>query len=77
MPIVTVTSRYLVTIPKQVRAKLGIKPGQCFSVTERDGRIVMTPIPEDPIRFLCGAAKGEPSMTQALLEDRARDLEHE
>jgi len=77
MAIVTLTSRFLITIPKSIRTKLGIKPGQRVSVTEKDGGILIIPVPDDPIRFLCGAAKGEPSMTQALLEERARDLEHE
>ena len=33
--------------------------------------------PEDPIEYLCGILKDRPSLTQALLEERRRDLQHE
>ena len=77
MPIVRVSSRYMITIPRSTRTKLGIEPGQRFVVEERDGGIVFMPVPEDPIEFLCGVYKDGPSLTQALLEERARDLKHE
>lgn len=37
----------------------------------------LPPLPDDPVRYLHGILKDKPSMTQALLEERARDLEHE
>ena len=77
MPIVKASSKYQIAIPKQVRNKLHIKPGQKFVVSDKGGSVILTPVPEDPIEALYGYYKGAPSMTKELLEERARDLEHE
>ncbi len=75
--IVTPSSKCQIVIPKAIRDSLGIKPGHQLSMTERDGSIVITPVPDDPIRYLRGVLKHRPSLTQKLLEERRRDLEHE
>ena len=77
MPIVRASSKYQIAIPKAIRSKLGIKVGQRFAVKDVDGAIELIPIPDDPIEYLCGIFKGEPSMAAELLEERKRDLEHE
>lgn len=71
------SSKFQIAIPKRIREKLHIKPGQRLAVTERGGSIVLTPVPDDPIEFLSGIFKDGPSMTEELLAERARDLEHE
>ena len=73
MSIVRVSSKYQITIPKAIRDKLHIKPGQRLAVSEDDGAIVVTPIPPDPVEFLCGIFEGEPSMTKELLDERLRE----
>jgi len=77
MPVVRASSKYQIAIPKAIRNKLCIKPGQKLTISEADGVILLTPIPADPIEFLCGIFKGKPSMTEELLKERKRDLEHE
>jgi len=77
MPIVRASSKYQIAIPRRIREKLHIRPGQEFALSDKDGSVILTPLPEDPIEALCGYYKGEPSMTKDLLEERARDLEHE
>ena len=77
MPIVGLSSRCRITIPREIRKELGLKPGQRFVMSERNGSIVLTPVPEDPIEFLCGCLKDGPSLTKELLEDRAADLKHD
>ena len=77
MSVVRASSKYQVAIPKAIRNKLHIKPGQKLTVSEVDGAIVLTPIPPDPAGFLCGIFKDEPSMSEELADDRRRDLEHE
>ena len=71
------SSGYRMTIPKAMRTKLGIVPGQRFVMREKEGTIVLVPVPADPIRYLWGICRGEPSMADELLRERARDLEHE
>ena len=77
MSIVRTSSKYQIAIPKAIRTRLGIKPGQELSLTELDGSILVTPVPPEPIGFLRGRYKGQPSMTKELLRERARDLTHE
>lgn len=77
MNVVKASSKYQIAIPKKTRVKLGIQPGQQFTITDEHGVITLIPLPADPIAFLRGRYKGKPSMTKALLEERARDLEHE
>jgi len=44
MPTATVSSKYQVVIPKSVRTKLGIRPGEQMQVFLYDGRIEYVPI---------------------------------
>lgn len=77
MSVVRASSKFQVAIPKSIRGKLNIKAGQCLSVSEVDGSILLTPIPENPIEFLCGILNDGPSATEELLKERKRDLRHE
>jgi len=63
MPIVRTSSKFQIALPKKLRTKLGIKPGQLLAVEEEDGRIVITPVPADPIEFLWGALRDGPPLT--------------
>jgi len=44
MPTATVSSKYQVVIPKSVRTKLGIRPGEKMQVFLYDGRIEYAPV---------------------------------
>ena len=74
---VRVSSNNRITIPRELRARLGIKPGQKLWLREQNGSMIMVPVPADPIKCLRGAFRGGPSMTRELLEERARDLASE
>ena len=43
---VTVSPKYQVVIPKLLREKMGIKPGQKLQIFEIDGRIELVPVPK-------------------------------
>ncbi len=77
MTVVRASSKYQIAIPKAIRDKLRIKPGQKLAISEDDGVILVTPVPPDPVEFLCGIFEGQGSATKELLEERKRDLEHE
>lgn len=53
-----------VTIPADLRSKLGIQEGATLEVSERDGRIVLTPVP--PLRG--GEVVGEARHKQLMDE---------
>ena len=53
---VTVSSKYQVVIPKEIRKSMNIRPGAKMQVFEIDGRIELVPV--RPIRELRGKYKG-------------------
>lgn len=77
MPIVRTSAKGQVVIPKGIRRALGIKPGTRFQVLAEDEKVVLFPVPEDPIEAACGMLQGGPSLTKALLQDRKEDLARE
>ena len=56
MSAVTVSPKYQVVIPKEVREKLGLSPGQKIQVVVYDDRIVLIPI--RPTKQMRGFLKG-------------------
>lgn len=56
MSAVTVSPKYQVVIPLEIRKKMGITPGQKMQVMTYDGRIQL--IPEEPIESFYGFLKG-------------------
>ena len=56
MQTVTVSPKYQVVIPKNIRDALKLRPGQKMRVIEYDGRIEL--IPERDIKELRGFLKG-------------------
>jgi len=57
MATVTVSPKYQIVIPREVREALRIRPGQKIEFVEFDGVIHLIPIPED-IRKMRGILKG-------------------
>ncbi len=50
-----VTARGQITIPKRLRERLGIRPGQILEIEADDGRLVATKVtPRDPIDAVYG-----------------------
>jgi len=74
MSVIRVSSDFQVAIPKALLNKLGIKPGEEMLVVERDGGIILTPLPRDPVAFLCGVLAGE-TLTRELVEERGQEVE--
>jgi AbrB family looped-hinge helix DNA binding protein len=56
MGIVTLSSKYQIVIPQDVREKMKLKPGQKVIVIEKDGVVHL--IPEKPMKDLRGFVKG-------------------
>jgi AbrB family looped-hinge helix DNA binding protein len=56
MATVTVSPKYQVVIPKEIRVKLGLSPGQKVQAILYDGRIELIPI--RPIKKMRGFLKG-------------------
>lgn len=56
MSVVTVSSKYQIVIPKEVRERLGIEPGQKVQAFAFEDRIELVPL--QPIQKMRGFLKG-------------------
>ncbi|MFN2322938.1 MAG: AbrB/MazE/SpoVT family DNA-binding domain-containing protein [Trueperaceae bacterium] len=65
MAVVTVSPKYQVVIPKDVREKLGLRPGQKVEAFAVDNRVELVPVV--PLRTLRGTYPNLPPL------DRERD----
>jgi len=65
---VTVSPKYQVVIPSDVRQRLGLRPGQKVAVIEKDGVVHLVPI--RPIKELKGMAG---KMTSKGLRDEGQE----
>ncbi len=68
MGIVTLSSKYQIVIPQDVREKMNLKPGQKVIVIEKDGVVHL--VPEKPMKDLRGFVKGVTADKLRREEDR-------
>ncbi len=74
MPIVKTSSKCQIVIPSKLRKEIGIGPGKMVLIEKFDEHhIILSAIPDDPIKSLRGAIQGGKSMAQELLDERRKD----
>ena len=56
MPLVTVSPKYQIVIPKEIRESMGIVSGQKVQITSYQGRIELIPL--KPMKEMRGFLKG-------------------
>lgn len=59
-----ISSRGQIVIPKEIREKLDLSPGQKLEVYEEGDRIVLVAVPEDPVDSLDGIFETEKSVEE-------------
>ena len=69
MILVRVSPKGYILIPKKLRKRYGVKPGSKVQLMEDAGRLIVKPVPEDPIEAACGFLKGDFSLTEDLLKE--------
>ena len=65
-----------VVIPKELRERYGIRPGGKVLLAERQDRLLLVPLPDDPVKAFRGALKGCPlveGLREARREETARE----
>jgi AbrB family looped-hinge helix DNA binding protein len=77
MTTTSITVKGQVLLPVELRRKYGIKPHDFLGVVDRDGEIVILPLPKDPIAHARGILKGGPSLRDDLRSDRKKELGRE
>jgi len=73
MPIVKTSFKGQIIIPKEIREKLGVTPGEKVMLRIVGKHAEITPIPNDSIKAMRGIIKGGKSMAKELLAERKRD----
>jgi len=66
----TVGERGQVTIPKQLRDRLGLRPGQRVEVIEEAGRVILEKIVDDPVLRVYGMRRLPKSVDEIMDEMR-------
>jgi len=65
---VTVSPKYQIVIPREIRESMGIRPGQKVELVEYNGRIELILVPE--IRKMRGSLRGMDTTIEREREDR-------
>lgn len=65
---VTVSPKFQIVIPREIREKLELQPGQKITLLEREG--IITAIPDQPLERFRGILKG--MSRQGLREKKER-----
>jgi AbrB family looped-hinge helix DNA binding protein len=66
-----------IVIPSDLRKKYGILPGSEVIIADGNGKILVFPPMNDPVREARGILKGPTSLTEALLQERKEELNRE
>ncbi|MFH1351724.1 MAG: AbrB/MazE/SpoVT family DNA-binding domain-containing protein [Pseudomonadota bacterium] len=74
MPLVQISPKGQILIPKKIRERYSVKPGGMALIVETPDGIVIKPAPDDPIEAACGFLEGTFSLTEDLVEEHRREL---
>jgi AbrB family looped-hinge helix DNA binding protein len=77
MPITHLSEKGQVLIPKALRHKFGLRPGAKVQLAEEAGRLVLSPVPPDPIAAATGFLEGTFSLTADLRREHREDIHRE
>ncbi len=70
MAVTTLTMKGQVVIPAALRKKLKIQQGARLHVEEKNGKIIMAPLPADMVSSGRGLLESKGRVLRALLKDR-------
>jgi AbrB family looped-hinge helix DNA binding protein len=77
MSVTQLTQKGQILVPKYLRRKLGLTPGGKVHLAEEEGRLVLTPVPPDPIEAATGFLKGKFSLTHDLRREHREEARRE
>ena len=73
MPVVQMSPKGQILIPKRLREKYGVLPGSRIQLLEGPEGIVIRTAPEDPVAAACGFLEGDFSLTEDLIEEHRKE----
>ena len=75
--ILKISKKGWVVIPAELRKKYHLTPGTKVVIVDYGGVLAIIPAMKDPVKQGYGMQKGGPSLTDALLKERAADRKRE
>ena len=73
MVLVTSTVKGQIVIPADIRKKFNIKKGTRVNVYEKENKIIVEPLPDDPVQEGRGILKTRVRVLKALMKDRKKE----
>ena len=73
MVLVTSTIKGQIVIPADIRKKFKIKKGTRVNVYEKENKIIVEPLPDDPVKEGRGMLKTQGRVLKALMKDRKKE----
>ncbi len=73
----TVSKKGWVVIPREIRERYGVHPGDEVHIVDYAGGIAIIPTLNDPVQEGRGLIKSDLSLPQALVEERHREWQME
>lgn len=77
MALATVSSKGSIVIPQEVRKKYDIRPSSKVEVIDIEGRVMILPVPENPIKAARGMLRFKSSALETLKKYRKAELQME
>jgi len=71
--LVTSTIKGQIVIPADIRKKFKIKKGTRVNVYEKENKIIVEPLPDDPVKEGRGMLKTQGRVLKALMKDRKKE----
>ncbi|MCS6844445.1 MAG: AbrB/MazE/SpoVT family DNA-binding domain-containing protein [Caldilineales bacterium] len=77
MTTLIISSKGWIVIPAELRKKYGLHPGERVSLVDYGGVLAIVPCPAEPVRNARGRLKGDRSLVEALMRERAQERARE
>jgi AbrB family looped-hinge helix DNA binding protein len=77
MPVAITSTRGQIVIPREIRKQLNIVPGKKVLIRAEGDRVILFPLPDDPVEHFCGVFQKGSSLTGALLAERRKERARE
>ena len=77
MSVVSISPRYRITIPKEIRDEANLKIGDKISFLRKGDEIIIFKVPEKPLLKMAGSLKTKKNIRKILKELKQEEIEAE
>ena len=77
MTVVSISPRYRITIPKDIRDETNLKVGDKISFLRKGDEIIIFKVPEKPLLRMAGSLKTKKNIRKILQELKQEEIEAE